>query len=174
MFGQVIPRSFLWFVSLCAVLIIGIISCGGDDNGADNGADDNEWGGTWSLETFDGESFKQALDEEGLNVSIVTNNWTFNSDGTIEVEVAVKLEATEGGSEISVNISTKPTGTYSLSGSNYTLTITEEGEVTGLLTVLFGGTDFEGTAEDTGTWSRKGNTLTLNSDDGTVIVLKKK
>ena len=41
MFGQVIPRSFLWFVSLCAILIIGIIGCGGDD-------DDNEWVGTWS------------------------------------------------------------------------------------------------------------------------------
>ena len=35
MLGQVIPRSFLWFVSLCAILIIGIIGCGGDDNDAD-------------------------------------------------------------------------------------------------------------------------------------------
>ena len=43
MFGQVIPRSFLWFVSLCAVLIIGIIGCGGD-----NGDDDDDWVGTWS------------------------------------------------------------------------------------------------------------------------------
>ena len=56
MFGQVIPRSFLWFVSLCAVLIIGIIGCGGDE---DNEADeDNEWVGTWSLETFDGQNYE--------------------------------------------------------------------------------------------------------------------
>ena len=104
MFGQVIPRSLLWFVSFCAALIIGIIGCG--DDGDDSNGDDDDWGGTWAVETIDRESFKQALDEEGLNVSIVTNNWTFNSDGTIEAEVAVKLEATEGGSEISVNIST--------------------------------------------------------------------
>ena len=43
MFQQVIPRSFLWLVSFCAVLIIGIIGCGGDDDD-----DNNEWVGTWS------------------------------------------------------------------------------------------------------------------------------
>ena len=52
MFGQVIPRSFVWFVSLCAVLTIGIIGCGGDDNEDD----DSEWVGTWSLETVDGKN----------------------------------------------------------------------------------------------------------------------
>ena len=35
MFGQAIPRSFLWLVGLYAVLTIGITGCGSED-------DDNE------------------------------------------------------------------------------------------------------------------------------------
>ena len=157
MFGQVIPRSFLWLVCISAVLVIGITGCGGDD--------DDDWVGTWAIETIDGENYEQFLEEdgpEGVNVSIVTNNWTFNSDGTIEVELTFEVEYAEGVSEISAKISQQGTGTYSLSDSNYTLT-TEEGSS------VFGGTD-----EDTGTWSRSGNTLTLNSDDGTTIGFKRK
>ena len=61
MFQQVTPRSFLWLVILCAVLIIEITGCGGDDNETD---DDNEWGGTWSLETFDGQTLEQVMEKE--------------------------------------------------------------------------------------------------------------
>ena len=66
MFRQVIPRSFLWLISLYAILIIGITSCGSDD-------DNNEWVGTWSLNTVDGESIEQGFQEEEVNISIVTN-----------------------------------------------------------------------------------------------------
>ncbi len=73
--------------------------------------------------------------------------------------------------ELSGQGSMKMTGTYTLSGSNYTLTpIKVEG--TGIFeedVEPVGPTD-----EDTGTWSRKGNTLTLISDDGSTIVFKKK
>ena len=55
MFQQVIPRSLLWLVSFCAALIIGIIGCGGDD-------DDNEWVGTWAVETIDGKNLQQQFD----------------------------------------------------------------------------------------------------------------
>ena len=162
MFRQAIPHSFLWLVCISAVLIIGIIGCGGDD-------DENEWAGTWEIESIDGESLEQSLaadfGEESINLSIATNNWTFNSDDTMEAEFAVKIEAKEGGTEFSLQSSVKLMGTYSLSGSNYTLTITTEGEAT----TFFGSAD-----EDTGTWSRSGNTLTLNSDDGSTIVFKKK
>ena len=162
MFQQAIPRLFFWLVSIWAVLIIGTIGCGSDD-------DENDWGGTWAIESIDGENYEQFLAEEagaeGVNVSIVTNTWTFNDDGTMEAELTVKIEAKEGGTEFSLQSSVKLMGTYSLSGSNYTLTITTEGEET----TFFGGTD-----EDTGTWSRSGNTLTLNSDDGEVIVFKRK
>ena len=167
MFGQVLPRSFLWLVSLCAVLTIGVTGCGGDD-------DDNEWVGTWELDTIDGASVEQTLsegEELGIDFSITANEWTFNDDGTMEAEFGMKFEVKEEGLEFSGQGSTKMMGTYSLSGSTYTLTPTEvegtgffEGEVEPI-----GPTD-----ENTGTWSRAGNTLTLTSDDGEVIVLKKK
>ena len=162
MFRQVIPGSFLWVVCLCAVLSIGIIGCGG-------GEDDNDWVGTWAIETVDGQSYEQSMEEdfaEEANASVVTNSWRFNSDGTMEAEVRVKIEGGEGGTEITATISQNATGTYSLSGSSYTLTL----EIT---INLFGEAETE-TEVDTGTWSRKGNTLTLSSDDGTTIVFKKK
>ena len=160
MFQQVIPRSFLWLATLCAVLIIGIIGCGGDDNGAD----DNEWGGTWSLDTFDGQTLEQVLEQElgteGVTVSIVTNNWTFNDDGTLEAEISFKIGNQGADSAFAITSSSKTTGTYSLSGSDYTLTL-EEIPIASL-------------KESTGTWSREGDILTLNSDNGGSIAFKKK
>ena len=82
----------------------------------------------------------------------------------------MKFEAKEEGLELSRQGSMKMTGTYTLSGSNYTLTPIEV-EGTGIFkedVEPIGATD-----EDTGTWSRKGNTLTLNSDDGTGIFFNK-
>lgn len=146
------------------VLIIGNIGCGGDE-------DDNEWVGTWALESVDGVSFEEGFAEEGVSATIITNNWTFNSDGMMEVELAMKFEAKQEGSELSGQGSMKMTGTYTLSGSNYTLTPIEV-EGTGIFkedVEPIGATD-----EDTGTWSRKGNALTLNSDDGSTVVFKKK
>ena len=142
-------------VSFCAVLMIGITGCGDDDN---------DWVGTWAFETVDGQNVVQGLQEqeEGVNISIVTNNWTFDNDGTFEAEMGFKIEDKAGGSESIITISDKITGTYSLSGSNYTLTMKG--------TLFFEKVD----DVDTGTWSRKGNTLTLNSDGGGTIVFKKK
>ena len=97
---------------------------------------------------------------EGVTISIVTNNWTFNNDGTLEAEIGFKLGNQEGGSEIAITSSSKITGTYSLSGSNYTLTLE--------------GIPIASLKENTGAWSREGNTLTLNSDNGDSIVFKKK
>ena len=168
MFGQVIPRSFLWLVTLCAILIIGIIGCGGDEA-------DDDWVGTWEIDTIDGQSLDQSFAEDfgdaETDLSITANDWTFDSDGMMEVEFGMKFEVKEGGLTVSGEGSMKMIGTYTLSGSNYTLTPTEV-EGTGL---------FEGevesvglTDEDTGTWSRTGDTLTINSDDGNTIVFKKK
>ena len=160
MFQQVIPRSFLWLATLYAVLIIAMIACGSDDNGAD----DNEWVGTWSLDTFGGQTLEQVLEQElgtaGVTVSIVTNSWTFNNDGTLEAEISFKIGNQGGDSAFAITSSSKTTGTYSLSGSNYTLTL-EEAPIASL-------------KESTGTWSREGDTLTLNSDNGGSIAFKKK
>ena len=161
MYHQIIPRSLLWLATLCAVLIIGITGCGGDDNETD---DDNEWVGTWSLDTFDGQTLEQVLEQElgteGVTVSIVINNWTFNDDGTLEAEISFKLGNQGGDSAIAITSSSKTTGTYSLSDSNYTLTLAEIPIVS--------------LKESTGTWSREGNILTLNSDNGGSIAFKKK
>ena len=160
MYHQAIPHSFLWFVCFCGALIIGIISCGGNNSEEE----DNEWVGTWSLETFDGRTLEQVLEQElgteGVTVAIVTNNWTFNDDGTLEAEISFRIGNQGGDSAIAITSSTKTTGTYSLSGSNYTLTL-EEIPIASL-------------KESTGAWSRQGNTLTLNSDNGGSLAFKKK
>ncbi len=153
MFRQGIARSFLGFVSLCAVLSIGIISCGGDDG--------DNWIGTWAIATLDGQSYEQILKEdEGENASLVTNNWTFNDDGTMEAKMTVQISGEVSSLEL--------IGTYTLSGFNYTLTLTAT-KGTGFFEIDTGDTE-----EDTGTWSRDGSTLTLNSEDGTIIVFQKK
>ncbi len=160
MFGQVIPRSFVWFVSLCVVLIIGIIGCNGGGGGSSFGGsyyedDDNEWVGTWALETVDGQNWVQFLVEDGVNISIITNDWTFYNDGSLEADVVFELEPKED--EI-ITIQNKARGTYTLTDSIYEL--------------KFEGTDFF--KDSTGTWSSTWSALTLNSDDGTTIVFGKK
>ena len=170
MFQHINLRSFLWIVTLYAVLIIGTLGCGRDDD---------NWVGTWSLETVDGQSYEQLFaedfGEEDINASLVTNNWTFNSDGTMELEVAMKFTGEVDGVDASVNISSEATGTYSLSDANYTLTITSG---TTIITTPEGTETESFTAEDadtdTGTWSREGSTLSIFSDDGDILVFKKK
>ena len=177
MFQQVIPRSFLWLVSFCAVLIIGIIGCGGDDDD-----DNNEWGGTWAMETVDGKNVQAQFEAfellaqafgETADISYI-DTWTFDDDGTWrrEATLEVKLAADQA------MTSTKIMGAYSLSGSDYTLTVndatlTAEGNAE-LLEETDIGSDFESGYAETGTWSRTGNTLTLTSDAGMVLGLKKK
>ena len=171
MFQHLNLRSFLWMVTLYTVLIIGTLGCSRDDD---------NWVGTWSLETVDGQSYGQLFaedfaEEEDINFSIVTNKWTFNSDGTMEIEIAVKFTGEIDGVDVSASISAKGTGTYSLSDANYTLTFTSGTTVIttpeGVETEPF--TEEDGD-EDTGTWARDGSTLTLFSDEGETIVFKKR
>ena len=165
MFQQATAHLSLWLVALFVVFIIGIIGCGSDD--------DNAWVGTWAIETIDGKSVEQVYGEVlTVPVSIVTYNWTFNSDGTVEAEFTFEIDGLETSKVIM--------GTYSLTGSDFTLSLiaavkveVPEGTIDGL----------EETYEDIGTWSRKGNTLTINSkgsllaissnDDFTIVFRKK-
>ena len=143
MFGQVIPRSLLWSLSIWVVLTIPVIGCGSDeDNEADEG---NEWVGTWTIESIDGLNYEMFW--TSLGYSVVTNNITFHDDGTLDIEVGVEGLAT-----------TKAMGTYSLSGSNYTASG---------LNVSTTAEEDTGSDEDTGTWVREGNTLTITSNNGT-------
>ena len=173
MFQQIIPRSFLWLVTLCAVLIIGIIGCGGDD-------DDNEWVGTWSVETVDGQNVQAQFEAfellaqafgETVDISYI-DDWTFDGDGTWRREVTLDIETADDRETTSFEVM----GTYSLSGSNYTLTVTG-GDLRALTAdgvEVQTETDFDFEEIAAGTWSRKGDTLTLTSDDGTTLGFKKK
>ena len=163
----------LGLVSFCTILIIGINGCGEDD--------DNEWLGTWTLETVDGENIQvqfeaiklllEAFGETETGFSY-TDIWTFDDDGTWDREMTMEVE-TAGDREIT---SFKIMGTYSLSDSNYTITVNE------LTVTAEGSSDFlEGSDvgseladTETGTWSIQGNTLTLTGDSGQVLGLKKK
>ena len=160
----------MWLVSIWAVLTIGIIGCGGDD-------DDNDWVGTWAIDSINGESIEQTFAErlaerEELEIDFsILNRWTFNDDGTMEGELGIEFEVKGQGLAFSGEGSIKMMGTYTLSGDSYTSTPTEV-EGTGFFegkVGIVGPTD-----ADTGTWSRKGNTLTLNSEDGSTTVFKKK
>lgn len=119
-----------------------LISCGDEE-------DDNPFLGTWNVVSVDGETLADTFDE-GINV---TSNWTFHKDGTWEW-------ITEVESILSFNLS----GTYTITGSSYTLTL--DGEQTSLFEL---GEDEQ---DITGTFQRIGSTLTLNHNDGTVVVLK--
>lgn len=160
LFQRAVPRLFLLIVTLYGALTVGIIGCGDDDSEDD----DNMWVGTWSLETYDGQGLEQVLEQElapeGVAISIVTNNWTFHDDETLEAEISFRFGNQGSESAIALTSTLKTSGTYSLSGSNYTLTL-EDIPIAAL-------------KESTGTWSREGNTLILNSDDGDNIAFKKK
>ena len=111
---KVVRCLFLLQVSLYTVFILGLVGCG----------DDTGWSGTWALITVDGESPEQILGADaGLNVSIATNKWTFDSDGTMQAELGFKFQGQQRDSEVTGTVSARFTGTYFLSGFDYTLTM---------------------------------------------------
>lgn len=167
MFGQVIARSFLWFVCLCAVFSIGVIGCGGD------GEDDNELVGTWTLESVDGATIQQTIDQfkqlaaalgQDLEISYI-EDWTFESDGMWRR--ASTLVAPNDAGEVETS-SFEATGTYSLSGSNYSITITGTTGVD-VTENIQANIDFDFADIINGTWSINGSKLTLTGVGGTVL-----
>ena len=165
----------LVFVSLWIfLLMIGITGCGEDD--------DNELVGTWTLETVDGQSLEQFIAEESEYFA-ATSELTFYNDGLMVVEATIEVEAKGDGLDFSGRFSTRSTATYSLSGSNFTVTlvkievIEETGDFKdiGVEELYEESVDLLDESTATGSWSRKGNTLTLIDDlDGVVRVYKKK
>ena len=116
----------------------------------------NDLTGAWVIAAIDFQSIviDNQIMELPLWVAIALypiDNWTFtfNDDGTCEADWFQESERDA--------IQSGLWGTYSLSGSNYTITFEDSNDKW----------------VDTGTWNRKGNTLTLNSDDGTSIVFNK-
>ena len=181
MFGKVDFRLFLLLVCFGAVVGIGIIGCGGDEdddgvNGAANG--DNEWiergynSTQWIMYIFEGENRYNGstygnpdvndilVDREDVAPLISeppsyvrTSFFTFHSDGTMEAII-----------DLHYHLNRQPESYYDFEGSTYSLSGTR---FTINLTL---GDDVEQTI--TGTWSNDdvdggGNTLlALTRDDG--------
>ena len=119
--------------------------------------------GTWAVQSFDGETIEEAfgdLDFEGTEASFFSE-WTFYENGRWNwvTELDIGTEDPFSGS-FSLDIG----GTYTITGSSYTLTFDEEA-------IEF--LEIEaGEERTTGTWIKEGSTLTLiDDDDGTVIIM---
>ena len=148
-------RSFLWLV--CAVLVVGIGGCGSDD-------EDQPWVGTWSLQTIDGENWRLLAAIFG---GTVEDKWTFDDDGTWEMELTLTILGEKESSEAS--------GTYTLTDDTFSMA-TSDPEFSldlSLSIEVDDASDSEQSFEITGTWVRDGDTLTLTDSDGQVLVFKK-
>ena len=146
-------RFVSMFVSILVLIVL--IGCGSDED---------NWVGKWRLHTIDDETVEQVLNVSAqTEVEIKKNEWEFHDNDTwdSEFEAETKLESAAVQQTRDIKITLK--GSYTLSGSNYTLIISN---VTQQQQVLFS------QSRNTGTWERSGSTLTLNNDDDRVITFK--
>lgn len=120
----------------------------------DHDGEPNPWVGSWRLVSINDEVFLDTENEDGI--SIITNTWTFNADGTWGAELVIEFDIEEPGQYLY-----DFGGRYWLDGSNYRLSIGE------------GATFFETAEITTGAWIMVGDTLTLTDDEGEVLVLKR-
>ena len=157
MFGQTIPHSVLWLVCIWAVLSVGLSGCGGDDY---------PWTGTWSLQTVDGENWKLLF---ALFGATIEDKWTFHDDGTWELEMTVTV--------LSEKETVETSGTYSVTDTSFSMS-SPDPEFSLDFSISFedDSLDSEQSSEpkeETGTWVRDGNTLTLTLSNGQVLVFEK-
>ena len=126
--------------------------------------EENELVGVWTVESIDGQTLQMAI-PEAQDLVDYFNIWTFFPDGRYEWIWGWTPGPNADGVFFSSPVYFSIDGTYTLQGSRFTLKVTES-------TAFFDIPDpDEGMS---GTWVRKGSTLTLNYDAGTVIVLKEK
>lgn len=143
-------------------------------------ADGNQWVGTWSLESVDGERFEQRVWDDSFShadreTATFINNWTFNDDGMVQFEVGFTIRAKRSAG----TTAWEGEGIYTLSGENYRLIwtppATKGSPLLNALFILLRAVRGEDKGQDTGTWSRQGDTLTIiSADSGEVLVFKKK
>ena len=146
-------RFVSMFVSI--LMLIVLIGCGEDEE---------NWVGKWRLHTIDDETVEQVLNVSAqTEVEVKKNEWEFHDNDTwdSEFEAETKLESVAVQQTRDIKLTLK--GSYTLSGSDYTLIISN---VTQQQQVLFS------QSRNTGTWERSGSTLTLNNDDDRVITFK--
>ena len=125
---------------------------------------ENEWVGSWSLETIDGEQLELPFPPPDPNITVSTyrNEWIFKNDGTWNAEILFEFTFNDGSDSASLIQGGQLNGTYELSDKEYKLMLQEGG-----------GFFFETPdGDDTGTWEIVDDTLTLHSSDGSVVVFK--
>ncbi len=186
---------WFWLVCLCGVLV-GITGCDEvvDLNLENEG--DNDWVGTWSLESVDGQDW-------GTNIPLIggdiEDKWVFHDNGTWELEATLTALEETGSFKGTYTITDT---TFSMSSPDpefttlsdfisidVTIEITDvEGEVEGEIVGGDGEVNViehnveveidvienpETTGSSTGTWIRDGNILTLTLSNDQVLVFKK-
>ena len=191
MFRQIAVRLFLGLVAVCG--IIGFISCDnfevliiGTIDGELIEPEDNEWTGTWVLESYQGLSALEAVAEYD---DYEDEDWTFlDADGSV-VEGNLRGQAIAAfwsgdgvtGYDGSISYSFYDDGTMALE-----IVIRLQVQVGDIQGVLVGKDGIPGnyflsgsayTTEiadevETGIWQRVGDTLTLNPDgaDGSTVL----
>lgn len=193
MFKQVICGTLLAVVAICG--IIGMIGCGDIDVLIIDLTDpdpiepeDNEWIGTWALESYQGLSLLETLAEYD---DYDEEDWTFlAADGsTVEGDLLEQAIAAFWSGDGVTGYDGSITYTFSGDGvMEIGIVIRLDLTVGGTQGVLIGKDQIPGTYSltgstyateigdevETGTWQRIGDTLTLNPDetDGSTVLKK--
>ena len=119
--------------------------------------------GRWAVQSIDGDPIDKAFEEaelfEGAEI-LGVSEWTFYDDGRWHWVTAFEIGTED---PFSSSFSFRIGGTYTITGSSYTLIFDEE--TIALLEIQ------PSDATTTGTWIKAGSTLTLSHADGTVIVM---
>ncbi len=119
--------------------------------GSDATSPQDQFPGTYTLRTVNGQSLPVVYNQDASGTTYVTSDvYTFNSDGTLSELAALRFTPASGGT--ATTQSATYTGTWTLSGTSVTAQLSDN-------------TSF------TGTFSG-GNTITVN-DGGVTLVLQK-
>ena len=166
---------------LYAVFILGFSGCGEGDN---------DWVGTWSVQTVDGMDPKQQFTEiisndvglraEEIEVRFdrLTMDYIFDEQGTLELEIDVsgEIDIKARVSRASFYMTSSGSGSYVLDGSHFTMMVTQNttNKSYSVDQTETSAQTFTSDGTLTGTWIRKSNSLTLMGEDDSVAILKRR
>ena len=153
--------------TICVFIFTVLISCGGDDPNISE-----EWVGTWTVLGLSGDA----------NIAFTKNEWEFKGNGTWRAEFTMEVR-----DDPDLRITMKGSGDYAVLNEDYTITAKKldvdfskkakevfninEQQVRQLISGIL---KEPGSGTTTGTWRRRGDTLTLMFSRGEVSVFQKK
>lgn len=128
--------------------------------------EENDFVGVWTIHSINGQTWEEAYSfEDEIALADSFSVWTFSPDDEFELLLGWTPAPNSAGVFFLPQIYFRIEGTYALTGSSYTMTV---GESIGFFDMA------EGDETMGGTWGREADMLTLNDDEGTVIVLKER